>query len=258
MRSPALTTLPIHWPAMPAGVAAISTLRAGGVSEAPYDDGAGGGGLNLGTHVSDAPDAVARNRSLLRELLPSEPVWLNQVHGTQVIDAASTLSEGVLPDADASFARDAGVLCAILTADCMPVLLADRRSRVVGAAHAGWRGLAGGVIEATVERLRAEGGDELVAWLGPGIGPARFEVGAEVIEAFSRLGPRARQAFAAIPDKPGKYLADLPQLARLALAGVGVTEVAGGDRCTVSEPENFYSFRRDRITGRMATLIWIK
>lgn len=261
-----MRSLPIHWPALPDGVGVLSTLRSGGVSVPPYDDGAGGGGLNLGTHVGDTLAAVERNRELLRAILPAEPVWLNQVHGVEVVDAEAVLARGAArgagpdatPSADASIASKSGVVCAIMTADCMPVLLADRRARVVGAAHAGWRGLAAGVIEATVERMRAAGGDELVAWLGPGIGPSRFEVGEEVSQAFSRLGPEAEKAFIGIEGKPGKYLADLPRLARLALSAVNVTEVAGGEHCTVSEPEHFYSFRRDRVTGRMATMIWLK
>lgn len=261
-----MRSLPIHWPALPEGIGVLSTVRSGGVSVPPYDDGAGGGGLNLGLHVGDLPAAVERNRGLLRSMLPAEPVWLNQVHGVEVIDAEAVLAAGAVPGAtpgatpiaDASIAGKPGVVCTIMTADCMPVLLADRKARVVGAAHAGWRGLAAGVIEATVERMRAAGGDELVAWLGPGIGRARFEVGDEVLQAFARLGHEAETAFIGIEGKPGKYLADLPRLARLALSTVGITDVAGGEHCTMSEPENFYSFRRDRVTGRMATLIWIK
>ncbi len=253
MRSP-----PIHWPALPEGIGTLSTLRSGGVSLPPYDDGAGGGGLNLGTHVGDLPDAVVRNRALLRALLPAEPAWLNQVHGIGVVDAGEALAQDSLPDADASIATKPGIVCAIMTADCMPVLLADRQRRVVGAAHAGWRGLAAGVVEATVARMRDAGGTDLVAWLGPGIGPARFEVGDDVRRAFARLGDQAQQAFVPLERTSGKYLADLPALARLALSAVGVTEVAGGGHCTMSESENFYSFRRDKITGRMATMIWIR
>jgi len=244
-----------HWPGLPASVGALSTLRRGGVSVAPYDDGQGGGGLNLGVHVNDAPAAVAANRARLRDLLPAEPAWLTQVHGKTVVDAAQV--QGA-PEADASIATEAGTVCVIMTADCMPVLLADRQRRVVGAAHAGWRGLAAGVVEATVARMRDAGGTDLVAWLGPGIGPARFEVGDDVRRAFARLGDQAQQAFVPLERTSGKYLADLPALARLALSAVGVTEVAGGGHCTMSESENFYSFRRDKITGRMATMIWIR
>lgn len=251
-------SLPIHWPGLPEHIGALSTLRSGGVSSPPYDDGAGGGGLNLGTHVGDLPTAVEHNRALLRSALPAEPAWLRQVHGIRVVDAKSVLGQHSAPEADASVATEPGIVCAIMTADCMPVLLADRQGRVVGAAHAGWRGLAAGVIEATVERMREVGAAELSAWLGPGIGPACFEVGDDVLRAFDRLGDEALGAFAAIKSKPGKYLADLPRLARLALSAAGVTHVMGGDYCTMSEPENFYSFRRERVTGRMATMIWIK
>ncbi len=253
-----MRSLPLHWPSLPKGVGALATLRSGGVSLPPYDDGAGGGGLNLGTHVGDMPAAVERNRALLRALLPSEPAWLNQVHGIEVVDAHDVVAGVSAPYADASITVRPGAVCAIMTADCMPVLIADREGRVVGAAHAGWRGLAAGVIEATVQRMRDAGGKDLVAWLGPGIGPARFEVGEEVLQAFARLGDEARKAFVPIEGTSGKYLADLPGLARLALSGAGVTDVAGGTHCTMSEPGNFYSFRRDRVTGRMATLIWIK
>lgn len=247
-------SLDLQWPGLPASVGALSTTRAGGVSVAPYDDGAGGGGLNLGTHVGDAPEAVERNRMLLKQQLPAEPAWLTQVHGVGVLDAARVDGS---PRADASIADRPGVVCAIMTADCMPVLLADAQGKVVGAAHAGWRGLADGVLENTVAAMREAGAGELLAWLGPAIGPAAFEVGDEVKSAFARLGPQAAAAFMPC-TAPGKYLADLPRLARLALAGVGVTQVAGGDCCTVSDARRFYSYRRDRVTGRMASLIWIK
>ncbi|MEY3665477.1 MAG: hypothetical protein RL618_576 [Pseudomonadota bacterium] len=253
-----MRSLPIDWPDLPERIGVLSTVRSGGVSLPPYDDGAGGGGLNLGAHVGDLPSAVAHNRALLRSVLPSEPVWLEQVHGVRVVNASSVLAQRSVPEADASFATEPGVVCAIMTADCMPVLLADRQGKVVGAAHAGWRGLAAGVIEATVGRMREAGAEELSAWLGPGIGPACFEVGDDVLQAFDRLGEEARGAFIAIEGKPGKYLADLPQLARLALSVARVSHVMGGDYCTMSEPVNFYSFRRERVTGRMATLIWIK
>ena len=255
----AAQTITPHWPGLPANVVALSTLRSGGCSVAPYDDGQGGGGLNLGVHVGDEPDAVAANRARLRALLPAEPVWLTQVHGTTVVDAAQVIAqlEGAV-QADASIATRAGVVCVIMTADCMPVLLADAQGKVVGAAHAGWRGLAGGVLEATVAAMRAAGAGELSAWLGPGIGPAHFEVGAEVPAAFAHLGAGAGDAFEPLAGKPGKFLGDLPQLARLALAKVGVATVHGGTDCTVSDASRFYSFRRDRVTGRMASLVWIR
>lgn len=249
-----LPLLDLQWPGLPASVGALSTTRAGGVSAAPYDDGAGGGGLNLGTHVGDAPEAVAHNRVLLKQQLPAEPAWLTQVHGVKVLDASRV--DGA-PPADASIACRSGVVCAIMTADCMPVLLADAQGKVVGAAHAGWRGLADGVLENTVTAMREAGAGELLAWLGPAIGPAAFEVGEEVKAAFARLGRQVAAAFTPC-TAPGKYLANLPQLARLALAGAGVTRVAGGDACTLSDARRFYSYRRDRVTGRMASLIWIK
>ena len=248
-----LPVLDIEWPGLPASVSVLSTTRQGGVSEAPYDDGAGGGGLNLGTHVGDTEHAVSHNRALLRQQLPSEPVWLTQVHGTRVINADS------LPpstEADASIATRAGVVCAIMTADCTPVLLTDSRGRVVGAAHAGWRGLASGVLETTVNAMRDCGAEEILAWLGPGIGPQAFEVGEDVLNAFAHLRADA-SVFRAIPGRPGKFLADLPALAKRALAEVGVTQVAGGEHCTVTDPKRFYSFRRDRTTGRMASMIWL-
>lgn len=248
-----LPVLDVHWPDLPAAVSMLSTTRRGGVSVSPFDDGVGGGGLNLGTHVGDTAEAVARNRALLREQLPAEPVWLTQVHGSRVINADSVPPS---TDADACITTRTGVVCAIMTADCTPVLLADRRGRVVGAAHAGWRGLASGVLEATVNAMRDCGAEEIFAWLGPGIGPQAFEVGQDVLDAFAHLHAEPT-AFKPIADRPGKFLADLPQLARRALSGVGVTQVAGGEHCTVSDPKQFYSFRRDRTTGRMASMIWI-
>ena len=253
-----MRTLEIHWPGLPEEVGVLSTLRSGGVSMGAYADAQCKGGLNLGAHVGDAPEAVEKNRALLRKLLPQEPSWLEQVHGTQVVSAHNMRSQKSVPRADASSTTTRGTVCAIVTADCMPVLLADARGVAVGAAHAGWRGLASGVLEQSVKHLRESGADEILAWLGPGIGPECFEVGEDVLAAFAHLGPAANQAFVAIEHKPGKYLGNLPLLARLALAREGVHQVAGGDRCTVSEPSEFYSFRRDRITGRMASMIWIK
>jgi YfiH family protein len=248
-----LPVLDIQWPGLPASVSVLSTTRQGGVSEAPYDDGAGGGGLNLGTHVGDTEHAVTHNRALLRQQLPSEPVWLTQVHGTRVINADHPQTT---IQADACIATRAGVVCAIMTADCTPVLLADSRGRVVGAAHAGWRGLASGVLETTVNAMRDCGAEEILAWLGPGIGPQAFEVGEDVLDAFAHLQADA-SVFRAIADRPGKFLADLPALAKRALAGVGVTQVSGGEHCTVTDPKRFYSFRRERTTGRMASMIWL-
>lgn len=241
------------WAGLPPSVGALSSTRRGGVSAAPYDDGAGGGGLNLGLHVGDAPDAVIRNRALLQAKLPDAPVWLEQVHGADVVDAAAVVG---VPAADASIASQPGVVCAIMTADCLPVLFADRAGTVVGAAHAGWRGLAQGVLQNTVARMREAGAGDITAWLGPAIGPQAFEVGPEVRAAFADVDPAAAAAFAGQPD--GKYLADIYLLARLALAGCGVRQISGGGFCTVADAARFYSYRRDRVTGRMASLIWIR
>ena len=246
------------WHAMPDKVGALSTLRSGGSSLAPYDDSSGKGGFNLGLHVGDDPDYVLRNRLLLKSYLPAEPAWLTQVHGNTVVEASQV--QGV-PLADASFTTQSGVVCAILTADCMPVLLCDRSGSVVAAAHAGWRGLAGGVLENTVKAMRQAGGMDLMAWVGPAIGPQQFEVGEDVRVAFAHLGAEAAQAFTAIENLPrnlpNKYLANLPLLAQLILARVAVHHVTGCNACTVSEPARFYSYRRDGITGRMASMIWL-
>ena len=242
-----------EWPMAPANVGAMSTTRRGGASLAPYDDGTGVGGLNLGTHVGDDPDHVRVNRALLRTLLPSEPAWLSQVHGTTVLDAEDA---GGAPEADASIATRPGVVCAIQTADCLPVLFCDLQGRAVGAAHAGWRGLAKGVLENTVARMRDAGATEIIAWLGPAIGPQCFEVGQDVHDAFVARNQGMDVAFR--PHTAGKYLADIYALARIALREVGVVEVFGGGLCTVSDNARFYSFRRDRVTGRMASLIWLK
>lgn len=250
-----MTDLIPQWSDKPLHVGAISTCRSGGVSAAPYDDGQGGGGLNLGIHVGDDPAAVRRNRLLLAKHLPSEPVWLTQVHGNRVVDAATVVD---VPEADASFTTQPGVVCAILTADCMPVLFCDSAAKVVGAAHAGWRGLAAGVLENTVAAMRQAGATQLQAWIGPAIGPHQFEVGEEVLAAFARLGSESDAAFRPIAGRAGKYLADLPQLARWRLALAGVQQVSGGTACTVSDAQRFYSFRRDQVTGRMASLIWLK
>ena len=217
MTSPLPCIIP-HWPGLPANVGALSSVRAGGVSQGPYADGQGGGGLNLGTHVGDEPAHVATNRARLAAILPAEPAWLSQVHGVAVANAASL--GGRVPDADASIATQAGAVCVVMTADCLPVLFCSHDGLVVGAAHAGWRGLANGVLQRTVESMRAQGATAILAWLGPAIGPRQFEVGQDVLQAF-RDGARddaERQvlsaAFAAIDGKPDKYLADIYALAR--------------------------------------------
>ncbi|MES2297896.1 MAG: peptidoglycan editing factor PgeF [Pseudomonadota bacterium] len=251
------------WPDAPPNVGALASTRRGGVSAGPYGDGAAAGGLNLGEHVGDDPACVANNRARLQTLLPGRPLWLAQVHGVAVVDASAPTSSSA-PVADASFSTTPAAVCAILTADCLPVLLADAQGRVVGAAHAGWRGLAGGVLARTVDAMRGAGAGDIVAWLGPAIGPHKFEVGTDVLDGF--LGNAAtaaeaaqlRAAFAALPGQAGKYLADLYALARCLLAREGVTRVSGGQYCTASEPDRFYSYRRDGISGRQASLIWLK
>lgn len=241
------------WPLVPANVGMMSTTRKGGVSLAPYDDGCGDGGMNLGVHVGDLPDHVECNRKRLRVLLPTEPAWLTQVHGVSVLDAADVEDA---PEADASFAARPGAVCVVQTADCLPVLFCDLQGSVIGAAHAGWRGLAAGVLENTVMAMRNAGAAEITAWLGPAIGPRNFEVGGDVFDAFVSRDARMAQAFQS--TAAGKYMADIYMLARMVLKEAGVQEVFGGGRCTVAEKEDFYSFRRDRVTGRMASLIWLK
>lgn len=243
-----------EWQA-PGNVGALSTTRQGGVSAGPYGDADGRDGLNLGMHVEDDPDCVHRNRVLLRAVLPSAPAWLNQVHGNTVVDAAKVSAP---VDADASFTTQPGIVCVVQTADCLPVLFSDNAGKVVGAAHAGWRGLASGVLENTVQQMRDAGAENILAWLGPAIGPGQFEVGQDVFDAFTRLDSAAAQAFKQVPAMSGKYLADIYLLARQRLERRGVTQISGGGFCTVSDSARFYSFRRDRVTGRMASLIWLK
>ncbi|CUI09251.1 COG1496: Uncharacterized conserved protein [Janthinobacterium sp. CG23_2] len=261
---PGVHVIVLDWPDMPAGVRAIATTRLGGVSPAPYDDGAGGGGLNLGDHVGDDAALVGLNRARLRQSLPCEPAWMSQVHGVAVVDAATVRPGQPVPVGDASIAKVPGVVCAIMTADCLPVLFASRDGKVVGAAHAGWRGLAAGVLRETVAAMRAAGAGEITAWLGPAIGPARFEVGSDVVDCFIAEAhgadeeSQSAQCFAPCPGRPGKYLADIYWLARIALARDNVTDVSGGTYCTASEPGRFYSYRRDQLTGRQASLIWIE
>jgi YfiH family protein len=233
-----------QWPA-PGRVRALVTTRAGGVSAGPYAS------LNLGTRVGDEPDCVERNRALLRSCLPAEPRWLRQVHGTRVVAARDV---GPDAEADAAVSSTANVVCAVLVADCLPVLLCDQAAEVVAVAHAGWRGLSAGVIEATVRAMQVPA-RAVMAYLGPGIGSRAYEVGAEVREAFLRHDRGAAEAFA--PAAEGKFFADLCVLARQRLAACGVASVFGGGFCTASDAR-FFSFRRDRITGRMAGLIWLE
>jgi YfiH family protein len=252
------------WPA-PKNVRALVTTRHGGVSTAPWTS------FNLASHVGDDPAAVLNNRACLRERLPSEPPWLTQTHGTVCVDAA-TAAAGVA--ADASFTRQRGVVCAVLTADCLPVLLCDEAGTVISAVHAGWRGLADGVIEASVARMDTPGA-RLMAWLGPAIGPAAFEVGADVRDVFLAHDAAAAQAFAASGE--GKWLCDIYLLACQRLQALNISRIhslpaarrtASADFsadssaqsaacCTVTEADRFYSFRRDGVTGRMASCIWL-
>src|SRR5690606_7797531 len=234
-----------QWPAPP-GVRAAATLRFGGVSSGPYAS------LNLGAHVGDDPTAVAENRRRLTAALelPSEPVWLDQVHGATVVAAGEYDAP---PTADACVALAPGRVCAVLTADCLPVLFCDRAGERVGAAHAGWRGLACGVLASTVQALGV-GPENLIAWLGPAIEPEALEVGAEVREAFLARDRRSAQAFTA--NQRGRWQADIYGLARLELSRLGVTRVYGGGLRCHGDHERFFSYRRDGRTGRMATLIW--
>jgi polyphenol oxidase len=238
-----------QWPA-PSGVHVVSTLRgapgAGGASHAPY------GYFNLGSHVGDDPLAVAENRRILvREAgLPAEPSWLAQVHGLTVADLDEAAPLG---PADAAITRDSGKVCAILTADCLPIVFATDMGDTVAAAHAGWRGLAAGVIEATVRAMGAQP-ERLIAWLGPAIGPDHFEVGGEVREAFLSTDPGAGNAFKA--NALGRYMADLGMLARRQLEDLGVSHIYGGGECTYARADRYFSHRRDGVTGRQATLVW--
>lgn len=236
------------WPS-PRGIRAAVSLRAGGVSRPPFDT------CNIGAHVGDDPNSVAANRARLRETLalPAEPVWLEQLHGHQVIDLDARPSRDSLGPADAAVTRSPGRVCAIQVADCMPVLFAAKDGSVVGAAHAGWRGLAGGVLESTARAMNAPAG-ELVAWMGPAIGPEHFEVGEEVRAAFLAADSGASAAFAA--NGRGRWQCDLYALARRRLAAMGVGAVHGGGWCTYADPGRFFSYRRDGRCGRMAALIW--
>jgi polyphenol oxidase len=238
-----------EWPAH-ARVGALMSTRAGGVSAPPFD------GLNLGRSGGDDPAAVAENRRRFEAALGVPTIYLSQVHGTRVV----RLPADGAHEADAAITTEPGIACAVMVADCLPVLFAAPQGRGVGAAHAGWRGLAAGVLEATAQALADAAAcrtDELIAWLGPCIGARQFEVGAEVLEAFGpaaagRFVPRPR------PDGSARWLADLPGLARDRLAGLGIERISGGAWCTVEDASRFFSFRRDRVTGRMAAAVWLR
>ncbi|MGO1247865.1 MAG: peptidoglycan editing factor PgeF [Oceanisphaera sp.] len=239
-----------YWPT-PANVRSAQTTRLGGVSLPPFSS------LNLGTHVGDSFANVEANRAQLAACLklPTPPLWLEQVHGTRVL---------TLPDesgnliADAVVSHTPGQVCTIMTADCLPVLFCDTAGTVVAAAHAGWRGLAAGVLEATLESMKVDPATVMV-WLGPAIGPSAFEVGGEVRSEFMEYSPQAAYAFVAHGDPNyDKWLADIYQLARLRLKAVGVTQCYGGDFCTYTDSKHFFSYRRDQVTGRQASLIWLE
>jgi polyphenol oxidase len=232
------------WPA-PANVKAFQTTRQGGFSQGTYTS------LNLGYLVKDKPLLVTQNRQMLSQYLPSEPVWINQVHGIDVIDADAT---SCVPQADASFAKRKHTVCVTMTADCLPVLLCDSAGTAVAAIHAGWRSLCGGVIEATIEAMGIDGG-KLLAWLGPAIGPDAFEVGEEVRQQFIAQDAQAESAFKTYDDK---WLGDLYTIARQRLGSKGVTQIYGGGLCTYTDQARFFSFRRDGDTGRMGTFIWLE
>ncbi|SOD42262.1 peptidoglycan editing factor PgeF [Nitrosovibrio sp. Nv4] len=236
------------WPA-PCNVKALFTTRNGGVSNEPYAS------LNLGDHVGDDPLAVEQNRALLRRFLPGEPKWLKQVHGT--ISVSIDGYDCTAPiEGDGAFSRHPGNVCAVLVADCLPILLCDRAGSAVGVIHAGWRGLAGGVIEHTVSAIGAVD-TPIMAWLGPAIGPDHFEVGEEVRQAFIKHDRKAALAFLPHPGNNDKWFADLFLLARQRLVDAGVTGIYGGGECTYGDPVRFFSYRRDGHTGRMAGLIWL-
>ncbi|MFO6425359.1 peptidoglycan editing factor PgeF [Motilimonas sp. KMU-193] len=240
-----------NWPA-PAHVVAFSTTRKGGVSVGPFSS------LNFGLHVSDRPEHVMANRALLSDGLGliRQPLWLEQVHGVDVIkyDSSHRLDAAKPSVADGCWTDLPHYPCVVMTADCLPVLLTDQQGTFVAAVHAGWRGLCDGILQQAVQAAPAEP-EQILVWLGPAIGPQAFQVGAEVREQFIKQDPRFEQAFVA--DKAGKWLADLYLLARLTLAKQGVEQVFGGEHCTYHESESFYSYRRDGVTGRMASLIYL-
>jgi YfiH family protein len=232
------------WPA-PAGIKSCVTTRSGGVSIAPFDS------FNLGDHVHDDPAAVASNREALTSTLDVQPAWLSQVHGVNVVEATPAEVIG----ADASWTTTPGIACTIMTADCLPALFCNRAGTQVAAAHAGWRGLAAGVLEAAADSF-TDAPEDMLVWLGPAIGPDAFEVGPEVREAFMATHPETIEAFV-LSVNPGRFMADIYTLARLRLAAHGITAVYGGGFSTYNDPR-FYSYRRSARTGRFASLIWIQ
>lgn len=246
----ALKLLNPEW-LVPPKVKTLVTTRQGGSSQHPYHS------LNLGDHVGDDPKCVLANRALLSHFLPNDPIWLKQVHGVKVSTPDSRLYE-----ADGIVTNKPNEVLAIMTADCLPVLFSSEYGDVIGAAHAGWRGLCNGVLENTVKEMQMLSGasspKNILVWLGPAIGPMAFEVGTDVLEAFQDAKiPYPEHSFVAIPNKPGKYLANLYLLARSRLESIGLNQIYGGNYCTVNQEEQFFSYRRDGLTGRFASLIWI-
>lgn len=238
-------------------IQAFCTTRQGGLSKSPFNS------LNLGLNAGDDSSDVLQNRSIVRSALPAEPLWLKQIHGVTVSTPASRGALGNGPfEADASVTNIPSEVLAILTADCMPVLFASRSGDVIGAAHAGWRGLSGGILENTINEMVALSPgltmSDISAWMGPAIGPSAFEVGEDVLQSFAHQGQDIlSKAFIPIVGTPGKYLADLYLLARDRLRALGIEQIDGGGLCTVNDPERFFSYRRDKVTGRFACLIWI-
>lgn len=236
------------WP-LPDNVRAVCTTRQGGVSVAPYDS------FNLGSHVQDDPLAVAQNRLLLTQLaqLPQSPLFLNQIHSTQVVRLP--LNEESLPNADAVYTNEAKQVCLVMTADCLPVLFCAKDGSEIGAVHAGWKGLCNGILEAMVAEF-ACAPSEITVWLGPAISQKAFQVGEEVVDKFCQIDPQTKEAFISDPNCEGKFFGDLYRLAKQRLQRLGIESIYGGEYCTYSEVERFFSYRREAKTGRMATLIW--
>jgi len=240
-----LNWLEADWPA-PDFIKAGTTLRQGGVSGSPYAS------FNLATHVGDEPAMVEKNRAMLNLELPTAPQWLEQTHSTQAILLPS---KEIVPKADAAYTSKQDIVCAVMTADCLPLLITDKQGSCVAAVHAGWRGLCDGIIEATIKKLTTEP-ESLLVWLGPAIGADVYEVGEEVYDAFTKEDNNAKQAFTSSSEK--HWLFDIYRLAKQRLNNIGVKQIYGGDRCSLSEEEQFFSYRRDDVTGRMASLIWIE
>ena len=238
------------WPS-PSNVRALTTLRTGGVSEGPYQS------FNLAVHTEDDPVRVEQNRQLLKRYhqLPRDPVWLSQVHSDHVICIDDIPAEAEIPDADGAWSKQPGRVCAVMTADCLPVLLCNRQGTRVAAVHAGWRGLASGIVTQGV-RVMEQPAEQLLAWLGPAIGPRAFEVGSDVMQVFTDKDARNEKAFNQVDDS--HWLCNIYHLARNELNALGLTAIYGGDFCTYEQAERFYSYRRDGKTGRMASLIWLE